>query len=543
MSRLRLQTHPSVRLVGGIVVVGLGYWLLAQLGAAVQYTGGVEVAWLPVGFAAAMLYLGDLRWFIGATLGDLVLGTGVIPFHADVLVDVTTLQTVSNTVEFTLTAVLMRRWLGERSGLERPAEVGWLLLAIAIGTAIAAAFGALTLVWAGEARSDQYLSEARTWWLGDTTGGLLMAPLVLVWARVLWTSRWDGRRVLEWVLVVGATTAVSLAVFSSHHPLTYVVFPVLMLAAVSLGQPGATAGVAVAYVTAVVLTASNVGPFVEESITDEALNTQLYILVATLTTLMLGAAVSARRRAAADLAESQVDLAESRRREAEKAAQERQRIARDLHDSVSQTLFSLGLHAGIAKHALARAGLSEGGELPDAIDAVAELAHGALLEMRGSIFELRGDALTERGLVAALGTHATALAVRHDARVDVVGPQQRLPLHDRAEELLFRIGQEAMTNAVKHSGSATVSVQVTVDEDLVSVTVRDQGIGFDPSRTYDGHLGLELMRARATEAGGSATIDSARDRGTTVRVVVPVTAGTAAPVPPAPPAVPPASVS
>jgi signal transduction histidine kinase len=326
------------------------------------------------------------------------------------------------------------------------------------------------------------------------------------------------------------------AVFASSHPVTYLVFPSLIVAAVYLGQRGATVALLLAYGVAVGMTAANVGPFVEKSIDDEALSTQLYILVATFTTLTLGAVVSARRRAA-------VELAESRRRETERAAEERQRIARDLHDSVSQTLFSLGLHAGIAKHEVARAELGNGSELPASIDAVADLARGALLEMRASIFELRGGAVTEQGIVAALGAHAAALAVRHDVEVKVDGPPERLPLAREVEELLFRIGQEAVTNAVKHSGSASVSAQVTVGSGGVTLLVRDHGAGFDPSRSYGGHLGLELMRSRASDAGGDLTIHSVPDVGTTVQAFVPAAASPASPAPPERLAGPPASVS
>ncbi len=240
--------------------------------------------------------------------------------------------------------------------------------------------------------------------------------------------------------------------FSSHHPLTYLVFPALVLAAVYLGQRGATVALLAAFVVAVAMTAANVGPFVEKSINDEALSTELYILIAIITTLTLGAAVSGRRRAA-------VELVQSQRRESERAAAERQRIARDLHDSVSQTLFSLGLHVGIAKHETARAELDSQSPLAATIDEVAKLARGALLEMRASIFELRGGAVAEQGLVAALGAHAAALAVRHDVQMSVDGPSQRLSLSPEAEELLFRIGQEAMTNAVKYSRSTTIAVQ------------------------------------------------------------------------------------
>jgi signal transduction histidine kinase len=526
---------PLLRLVVGNVVVGVGYWTLAQLGSLAQYTGAIEVAWLPVGFAAAMLYLGDLRWFIGGMLGDFMVGNNfgvAFPFHPQDLV-----TTAGNTIEFTLAAYLMRRWLGRRNALERPADVGLLFVAVGIGTAVSAVIGTLASVqWGGTPWSD-VPSSIRTWWLGDTSGGLLLAPLLIAWGASSLRLNLRPRQVIQALAILGGVVGLSVAIFSSHHPLTYLVFPALVVAAVYLGQRGATVALVLAYLVAVVMTAANVGPFVEKSINDEALSTQLYILVATVTTLTLGAAVSARRRAA-------VDLAESRRREVERAAEERQRIARDLHDSVSQTLFSLGLHAGIARHEVARVELDPDSALVGAIDSVTELAQGALLEMRGSIFALRGGAVAEQGLVAALGAHGAALAVRHGVQVSVDGPSERVPLSPQAEELLFRIGQEAITNAVKHSSSSLVSAEITVANGGVGLVIADHGVGFDATRSYGGHLGLELMRSRAVDAGGSMAIESAPDGGTTVRVVVPANAtATEPPALPAPPVAPPASVS
>jgi signal transduction histidine kinase len=521
----------------GNLALAVGYWTLAELGSLVQYTGEIEVAWLPVGFAAGMLYLGDLRWFVGGMVGDFLVGNNfalVFPWDAPDLV-----TTAGNTIEFLLAAYLMRRWLGPRNVLERPTDVGRLFVAMATGTAVSAVVGNLDAVWLSGAPWSAFAAGVRTWWLGDMSGGLLLAPLLIVW--------WAGprfpprqfRQVVEGAGIFALVAGVSVAVFSSHHPLTYVVFPALVLAAVYLGQRGATLAVFLTYAVAVGMTAANEGPFVSRSIDDQTLDTQLFILVASVTTLILGAAVSARRRAA-------VDLAQSRERERERGLLERERIARDLHDSVSQTLFSLGLQAGIAKHEIARTQSTAGSALPAAIDEVALLAHGALVEIRASIFELRGDAITEHGLVTALGAHGAALAVRTDASVSVEGPPERLPLSPAVEELLFRIGQEAVTNAVKHSGSVSVSAKVTIEDGAVVLDIRDRGVGFDAHRSYGGHLGLELMRVRASEAGGRIRIDSSPTAGTAIRVVVPsANAKAAAPPPilPGPRAAPPASVS
>lgn len=548
--RVRHRFGPGrgwTRLLAGNLAVGVGYWGLAELGSVVEFTGQVQVAWLPVGFASAMLYFGDLGWFAGGAVADVLVGTGVFPFHYHLLASPLVFgETPGNTVEFVLIACLMRRLLGRHSTLERPRDVAAMLAALAAGVSVSTVIGTVS-VWRGGLSAPSGLwSVAYTWWLGDMSGGLLVVPLMLVWGQELAARRragWRGpgagwRAAGRWAATLALVTALSVAAFSFRYPLPYVVFPALILAAVNLGLRGGTAALALAMATAIGMTAARTDPFAQQSITAEALSTQLYILVATLTTLTVGAAASAQRRSAAELAAFQ-------RRAARRADAERQRIARDLHDSVSQTLFSLGLHAGIARHEAARAALPPGSALPSAVAEISGLAQAALLEMRASIFDLRGGAVAEQGLVTALAAHGAALAVRHDLRVTVTGPEERLPLTPRTEELLYRIGQEAVTNAVKHSGSPAVSADVSVTGPLVLLAVRDQGQGFDPAASYAGHLGLDLMRARAREAGGTAEIRSGPGTGTAVQVsvpaVAPVRAG--APAPPGPPAGPPASVT
>ena len=145
--------------------------------------------------------------------------------------------------------------------------------------------------------------------------------------------------------MLAAVAGLSVIALSADQPLTYIVFPAFIWAALRLGPPGATLAVAVAAVIAVLATSNQLGPFVEHSPTDSALNLQLYIIFAALTTCCLAAIVSERRH-------TTLELAESQRREGERGALERQRIARDLHDSVSQSLFSTTLRVRTAQHAL-----------------------------------------------------------------------------------------------------------------------------------------------------------------------------------------------
>jgi PAS domain S-box-containing protein len=210
-----------------------------------------------------------------------------------------------------------------------------------------------------------------------------------------------------------------------------------------------------------------------------------------------------------------------RRARAVASAGTRQAIARDLHDSVSQALFSVTLQVRAAQAELRTAGLGEDHPAARALAEVSELNQGALAEMRALIFELRLGALAEEGLVAAVSKHAAAVAAREGIDVDVTGPADRLPLSPEAEEQLYRLTQEALNNVIKHARTTVASVAVTAGPAQVSVAICDDGIGFDPSLGRPGHLGLASMRDRAARLGGRLDIASAPGSGTTITATVP----------------------
>ncbi len=200
---------------------------------------------------------------------------------------------------------------------------------------------------------------------------------------------------------------------------------------------------------------------------------------------------------------------------------ERQRLARDLHDSVSQALFSMTMHARAAERRLADLG-PEAQPARQEVALLHELTRGALAEMRALIFELRPQSLVEEGAVVALRKQAAAVSAREQVVVEVVGPEARLPLTAAAEEHLYRIGLEAVHNAVKHGHPTRVSLVVAQLGNQVELTVSDDGIGFDTGLDRPGHLGLGTMRERAEALGGRLDIRSRIDHGTVVVATVPV---------------------
>jgi signal transduction histidine kinase len=214
-------------------------------------------------------------------------------------------------------------------------------------------------------------------------------------------------------------------------------------------------------------------------------------------------------------------LAESQRREGERAVLERQRIARDLHDSVSQSLFSTTLHVRTAQHALAREGLDATGSVGEELSEIGQLTRGALAEMRALILELQPGALSEEGLVAALTKQAAALSAREGVVFEVDGPAERLLLEPEVEEQLYRVGQEALANVVKHARASRATVCIAAEDDTVSIEVSDDGRGFDPGTVGTEHFGLRSMRGRVADLGGRLEVRSTPGRGTVLRVEVP----------------------
>ncbi|HEX6054593.1 MAG TPA: histidine kinase [Intrasporangium sp.] len=202
------------------------------------------------------------------------------------------------------------------------------------------------------------------------------------------------------------------------------------------------------------------------------------------------------------------------------ATLERQRLARELHDSVSQALFSMTLHARTVERQLEAEGLGPDAPAATTVRRLAELTQGALAEMRALIFELRPQALAEEGLVTALTRQAAALTAREGIPITVRGPEAPPMLDAAVEEHLYRLTLEALNNAVKHAAAKRIDVAVTSADDRLSVTIADDGIGFDPEQPHPGHLGMSTMAERARAIGASLRVASSPGSGCTVTVTV-----------------------
>jgi signal transduction histidine kinase len=194
---------------------------------------------------------------------------------------------------------------------------------------------------------------------------------------------------------------------------------------------------------------------------------------------------------------------------------ERSRIARELHDSISQELFSLSVLSGGLRRSLPSGSLA----LP-AVETMERTAGDTMREMQALLLELQPVALGEAGLAAAL--EGICRAHRERLGLDVQASVSAVVLPAQTEHAILRVAQEALSNAVRHSGASAIRLRLdNSGGEGVTLEVCDNGSGFDPAAGSDGGLGLRAMQERAGELGGSLSIVSGAE-GTVVRGVFPV---------------------
>jgi signal transduction histidine kinase len=205
------------------------------------------------------------------------------------------------------------------------------------------------------------------------------------------------------------------------------------------------------------------------------------------------------------------------------AVKERNRLARELHDSVTQTIFSMTLTAEAARILLER----DPSKVGTQIDRLLELAQSALAEMRSLISHLRPKTVAEEGLIPALRRHVDERGNQDGLTVALnlegyTEDDTRLP--PETEEALFRIVQEALNNVLKHARTDRAEIRLHMSDELVSLLIEDSGVGFDPAHVSLGtsHLGLTSMRERVKALGGRLEIESQPRAGTHIKVEVPL---------------------
>jgi len=488
------RLHEAAGYVWGCALLALLYYLAAKLGYVFEFTGPVAgIVWLPVGVAISYLSLRGLRFWPGALVGDLLAND-----YSTVAIGGAVGQTAGNMLEVLIASLLIRRLVRRGAPLESIGGVVRMLGALALGTAVSAVVGPSSLML------DHVLSPAslpdvtRTWWLGDFCGALVVVPLALAWfAR----SKVDvtRARVLEAIGVLGLVALLGSLAVRSGSPLTYLVFPALILAAIRFGQRGATLAVAVSVGIVVWATTHYHGPFVYHSITRSVLSTQLFIAVAAVTSICLAALVSERARFAEQLSASRLEVLRA-------AQAERHRLERDLHDGAQQRLLALSLRLGLAT------------QRPDTVDDL--LLEHAEAELQLAIDELRQlshgihpSVLTELGLAGAM----QSVIARSTVPVTVLAMPDA-PADIESEAAAYYVLTETIANTQKHARASAVTVSVRSTANEIRVVTEDDGVGAASETKGSGLTGL---RERVEAMGGSFDVRSLPGQGTRVIAVIP----------------------
>jgi signal transduction histidine kinase/CheY-like chemotaxis protein len=309
----------AVRSTASALLVAAVYFVAAKLGLRLAFANASATAvWPPTGIAlAALLLLGPRAWpgvFLGAFLANITT-QGSIPVVAGIA--------TGNTLEAILGATLLRRLAGGASSFSRPQDVfKFTLLASLLSTTASASIGVTSLALGGYASWIDFGPIWLTWWLGDATGDLVVAPLLLLWLASP-PPAWSRRRLIElgaWLLALVVAGEMvfgqALGIGVRNYPLEFLCLPLLVGVAFRFGPRATTTATVLLAGIALRGTLMGFGPFAKETPEESLLLLQVFMGIVAMTGLLLASAVSERRRMEAALRESEERLRQSQKMEA-----------------------------------------------------------------------------------------------------------------------------------------------------------------------------------------------------------------------------------
>jgi signal transduction histidine kinase len=525
-----------------IPLVAIAYAGVAAISLALAIPPGYASAvWPPAGIAlAACLAFGTQIW-PGVLLGAAIANLGVIGTTVPVALAIG----AGNAAEAALTAVLIQRFVGLRHRFERPAVV-WKFAAIAFGCALLAATnGVATLALAGQVPWAEFGRHWLTWWLGDATGIIIVAPLLLCWSE-----RGNGRTAVEkrieyqlfaaLLLLCGVLIAATRYANEAVQTLAYLMIPMVTWAAARLDQRAVTAAsFAISAVAVMDMLDGAAAMFSPLALNESLLLLQLFVSAVALTGLTLSALSGEVVRINARLEDSQATLEHQVKERTEQLErtllqqlllakrmvkirdEERKRLAADLHDGAAQDVTSLGVSLDLIR---VERRLKSPKWLEERLDEAQAITKRAGRSLREVIGGLRLQGLEGVALTAALHRHAAEFEARTGilVNIDSVPARDTLPL--KIKDGLLRIFLESLANVAKHADAKSVRVTLQTGARVTRLAVQDDGRGFDPVQAEQPDAqsgsGLQIMRERALALGGELSVRSAAGAGTRIECTV-----------------------
>lgn len=555
-ARARRLSHHRVRTAAQCAAVGVAYFVSARFGLSLASVhASASPVWPPAGIAIACLILFGNRLWPGVWLGALAAnllteGTGPASFGI----------ATGNTLEALAAAWLAHRFAGGRDAMERPGTI--LTFALGAGVAatlISATVGVASLWLTGRLESTRVLAVWETWWLGDLTGALIVAPLILVWAKGSFPA-FNSARVLESTALVASVAAVSWIAFGPWTaargsalptPKAFFCIPPLVWAALRFGPRTTTLAAFLFDAAATAATLRGQGPFAVADPNSALLTLQAFMATISMTALVLAASVDRQRRSEAELAAHRDHLSElvDARTAQLAASHERLRLAERM-SAMGTLAAGLGHDLGNLLLPLrARLDALRAGPLtPDARAIADDIARsiGYLNDLSASLrqFTRAGDS---SGAPEGVSIHAwwegaadlcrgvLPAHVRFEARL----PDAPVTVHIARTPLT-----QAVFNLVQNAGDALRDspggrVALTADFDAIAgrlrIRVEDSGPGMTPDvlrrctepffstkpRANASGLGLSLVNTILRGCGGELHVESQPGRGSAFTLVLP----------------------
>lgn len=522
-----------------IVIVALSYVTAARIGLSLDTVGGfATLVWPASGIALAALLLGGFRLWPAVAIGAFIANylTGAPPFAAVGIA-------LGNTCEALAGAYLLRKLPGFRCQLDRVRDVlAMIILAAGLSTLVSATIGVTTLLTFDLIPPAGYSETWKAWWLGDSIGDLLAAPLILVWAE--YKPRIRIRRFGESLALALAIFAIGFMVFGANSSgygastgREYMLFPPLIWAALRFGTRGAVTSSALVTVIAVFYTAMGRGPFAQGELHGNLLALQTFAGISGATFLVLGASIEERRRGAKDLNAAR-EIAESANRA---KAGFLAVISHELRTPLNAIMGYVELLI-----------LEIDGPLNAGQRGILERIRQSQRHLLSLIEDVLGFAQVEAGRLSF-----TLQPVRVRDAIASIEPiieqeskkkQLTLSIVEAPLELAVRADPDKLrqvllnlvTNSIKFTPpNGSVSIFAERERGRVKIDVKDTGIGisaknlghvFDPffqvdqggTRKFPGvGLGLSIVRDVVLAMEGDVEIESEPGKGTTVSVILP----------------------
>ncbi|MGH9715664.1 MAG: MASE1 domain-containing protein [Candidatus Acidiferrales bacterium] len=529
-----------------LAVILVAYFVCGRLGLSLAIINPIaSPVWPPTGLAlAAFLIWGYQMWpavFAGAFFVNLVqfsTSYHLHPVSAHALAESLAIA-VGNTSEGLLAAFLVARFANGRSAFDKSEDaLRFAALGGLVSPIVSATMGTAVLAIGGLAQGSAVRGVWTTWWLGDATGALIVAPAILLWSvpsRVAWKK---SRLFEAIVLVVCLLAGCEVVIFAGNRsrpemlPLLFLCFPFLLWPAIRFGQREAASSVLVLSFLAVLGSMPGRRLIPEVSLNVSFLMLQIFIASMGVTALVVAAAISERRSAATALTNTLDMLEETvsyRTKELRDLSgrllrlqdEERRRLAREFHDSTAQKVVAIGINVAVAHQEASQ--LSD--DAQKALRECLQLVDETSREIRTISYVLHPPLLDDAGLAIALRSLAEGFSKRSGISVATEIPEDWPRAGADGELALFRVAQECLGNIQRHSGSPSARMSLADSDGMITLEVEDHGKGI-PRETLDGGVngalgvGIGGMRERLRQLGGTLEIRSDRS-GTLIRAKLP----------------------